>query len=1115
MRRFENTPLLSPSDLNDLLECPHLMALSLARFRGEPTPRPLRGAHAEIVAGYGEQHEQAVLEMFEADGRTIERITTGRTEDDLRRAREQTLQAMRRGIEIIHQATLVGDGIGGYADFLERVDEPSTLGAWSYEVSDAKLSRSVKPYYLVQLSAYAAVLAMLQGHAPEHLAVELGDGQRDVYRTDDFAAYVRGLRGYAERTLQRGLADTYPLPCSHCGICGYRRACEQRRLDDDHLSLVAGLRRDQVARFQDAGVTTLTMLAELPETTKVPRVYRDTLTKLRRQAALQLHERTTGRQKYELLEHRDGYGFGLLPPPAQGDLYFDIEGDPYIGDKGLEYLFGIGWIGERGSEQYRAFWAHDREAERRSFEALVDFFIGWLRDHPGSHIYHYATYEEQALKTLSMWHGTREDEIDHLLRTDALVDLFQVVRQGVRISKPSYSLKQVEAFYWHDREAKVKEAGGSIVAYERWLSTGEQTQLDEIELYNSEDVQSTSALHRWLLELREELIGTGVEVAWRPDPDGAELSEKREAADEETERLREQLRATGVGEDALLAELLLYHRREAKPAWWWYFKRREMTVEDLRDEDDEAIGGLEPDGPEGTIDRSRLVPMRFPLQQHKMRPGKVLDAATGRDVEVIELDPELGTVRLKLGPKTWDGEVPTSLIPGKPYDTEVQQAALRRLAASALAGDGAYPACAALLRRDPPRIHGHTPGAPLIGEHYSVERAVELVLGLDCSLLAVQGPPGTGKTFTGAQMAVALMKQGRRVGVTAPSHKAIHNLVEEIERVARVERFHFRGYKRSGTDDAYESPFGVSGIETVGIPPCENPDEDVLLIAGTSYLFSRPGMEGVIDTLMVDEAGQVSLADGLAVGTSARNLVLLGDPQQLSQVAQGGHPEETAVSALGHLLGEERTMPAERGLFIDVSRRMHPDVCRFVSQISYAGELTSLPECGRQAVSSRGLSGAGLRAFLVPHSGNRRNSPEEAALIKEQVELLDGGRVTRADGTEMSIRDAGVMVVTPYNSQVRRLRECLPEWVKVGTVDKFQGREAAVVFFSMATSSGEDVPRNVDFLYSRNRLNVAVSRARCLAVLVASPALLTIKCRTVEQMRLVNALCLFTEMAET
>jgi superfamily I DNA and/or RNA helicase len=242
-------------------------------------------------------------------------------------------------------------------------------------------------------------------------------------------------------------------------------------------------------------------------------------------------------------------------------------------------------------------------------------------------------------------------------------------------------------------------------------------------------------------------------------------------------------------------------------------------------------------------------------------------------------------------------------------------------------------------------------------------------------------------------------------------------------------------------------------------------------------------------------------------------MILLGDPQQLAHVAQGGHPEATDVSSLGHVLGEARTMPAEWGLFIDVSRRMHPDVCRFVSEISYGGELTSLQECARQSVTSNGLCGAGLRTFLVEHTGNRRDSREEAGVIAEQVALLEGGAVTGSDGGSQSIRDAGVMVVTPYNAQVRLLRRRLPDWVDVGTVDKFQGREAAVVFFSMATSSGEDMPRNVDFLYSRNRLNVAVSRAQCLAVLVASPALLTIKCQTVEQMRLVNALCRFVEMA--
>jgi uncharacterized protein len=1113
MRRFHDQPLLSPSDLNDLLECRHLMALKLAAFEKRPGPRPTHGAHTEILVRYGEQHEQAILEWFEQEGRSVERIETGRKEAELEAAIAQTTEAMRRGVEVIHQAALVGDGIGGYADFLERVDRPSRLGDWSYEVSDAKLARIVKTYFLVQLSAYAGLIDRLQGHPPEQLAVLLGNGERDKYRSADFAAYVRALRDHAQQTITHGLGDTYPLPCSHCGICGYRRACEQRREADDHLSLVAGLRRDQIARLEAGGVPTLTALAELPSGTKVERVPRDTLYKLQRQAALQLHERRTGQQKYEFLPYKDGYGFGQLPEPAVGDLYFDIEGDPYIGDKGLEYLFGVGWLDNDGREAFRAFWAHDRAEERVRFEELMDFFMAWLADHPGSHIYHYAAYEEQALKTLSMWHGTREQEVDHLLRSGALVDLYRIVRQGIRISKHSYSLKQVESFYWREREAKVKEAGGSIVAYERWLQSRDQEALNEIELYNTEDVHSTRGLRDWLLMLRQELIATGAEVTWRPPPEETEAGEKREAADAETAALRERLRLTGDEYDDLLAELLLYHRREAKPSWWWYFERRKMSMDDLHD-DDEAIAGLEADGVEGTIARSRLVPMKFPLQQFKLGPGQVLDPVSGRGVEIVSLDAEQGTLELKLGPKAWGNEVPAALIPGKPFNTDEQQAALRRLATSILDDDGRYPACRALLTRALPAIDGLPPGAQLLDEHFSVEQAVDLALRLDHSTLAVQGPPGTGKTYTGAQMAVALMRQGRRVGVTAPSHKAIHNLLDEIERVARDQGFRFRGYKRGDGDNAYASDPDDAMIENADNPRCESAGDDVLLLAGTSWLFSRPAMEGMVDTLLVDEAGQVSLADTLAVGTSAQNLILLGDPQQLSQVAQGGHPEKTAVSSLGHVLDDARTMPAERGLFIDVSRRMHPDVCRFVSEISYGGELTSLDECARQSVTSSGLSGTGLRTFLVEHAGNRRDAREEADVIAEQIALLEGGTVTGSNGNSQPIRDAGVMVVTPYNAQVRLLRQRLPAWVDVGTVDKFQGREAAVVFFSMATSSSEDMPRNVDFLYSRNRLNVAVSRAKCLAVLVASPALLTIKCRTVEQMRLVNALCRFVEMAD-
>jgi uncharacterized protein len=1112
MRRFNGQPLLSPSDLNNLLECRHLMALELARFSGNGVQRSGRGAHVDILARYGEQHESAILEAYEASGRTVERVVGGRREDEFRAALEQTLDAMRRGVDVIHQATLEGDGFGGYADFLERVPLPSALGDWSYEVADAKLARATKGYFLVQLSVYAALLQAIQELEPRELVVLLGDGRRDSYRTDDFAAYVRRIRAYAEETIAAGLGKTYPLPCGHCGICVYRHHCDQRRRADDHLSLVAGIRRDQVARLELDGIATLAALAGLDPERPVQRFPRDSLAKLRRQAALQLRERETGEQCYELLDYVPGHGFGQLPQPAPGDLYFDLEGDPYIGDRGLVYLFGLGYQ-DGAEEHYEAFWAHSTKDEKAAFEVLVDFIMGWRERHPGCHIYHYGAIEETMLKQLAMYHATREPEVDTLLRADALVDLYGVVRQGVRISKESYSLKKVEDFYWGERTTAVKEAGGSIVAYESWLGTGDQAQLDAIALYNREDVQSTRGLRDWLLRLREELVATGAAVEWRPPPEGAE--EAAEEIDPETAALRDTLLATGEPVDRLLGELLMYHRREAKPSYWWYFKRVEMTEEELRDDDDEAIGGLTPAGPEFQLAQSRGVPMQFPLQSMKLYAGGVVDPASERGAEIVKIDPVAGTLTLKLGPKNWGQDPPPrSLIPDQPLPTRVQRAALRRLAVDVLGGGTGYPASRALLRRDVPRIAGSPPGSPLLAGDYTVEQAVDLAVRLDASMLAIQGPPGTGKTYAGAQIAVALMAQGRRVGVTAPSHKAIHNLLEEIERIARAAGVAFRGYKRGDGDNAYDSPLADGGsIENVSNDAIEAASGDVLLVAGTSWLFAREGMADTIDTLIVDEAGQVSLADALAVGTSCRNVILLGDPQQLAHVAQGGHPEGSAVSALAHVLGGDATIAPERGLFINVSRRMHPDVCAFISEISYRGELHSRPECATQRVDSAGLSGTGLRWFPVAHGGNRRESPEEGDLIATQVALLEGGIVTRFDGSTVPIDGAGVMVVTPYNAQVRLLRDRLPAWVEVGTVDKFQGREAAVVFFSMATSSGEDVPRNAEFLYSRNRLNVAVSRAKCLAVLVASPDLLTVRCKTVEQMRLVNALCRFVELA--
>jgi uncharacterized protein len=406
----------------------------------------------------------------------------------------------------------------------------------------------------------------------------------------------------------------------------------------------------------------------------------------------------------------------------------------------------------------------------------------------------------------------------------------------------------------------------------------------------------------------------------------------------------------------------------------------------------------------------------------------------------------------------------------------------------------------------------------MIGENGQLtEAARKLVqsLPVKASVLPIQGPPGSGKTFTGARMIVELARSGRRVGITAASHKVISNLLGEVCKVANELRVSLACVQKPNGDDGCQHKLVtlVDGKDAV-LDALTTGSANVA--AGSAWLWAREEMADSVDVLFVDEAGQMSLANVLAISPAATSIVLLGDPQQLDQPQKGVHPPGADVSALGHLLNGRATISPDQGLFLTETRRLHPDICAFTSEIFYDGRLVSRPENAKQRLNTAGpLDGTGLRFVPVQHSGNQNESSEEVETVAALVtHLLESGATwTNKEGQTHPLRLENILIVTPYNAQLSALYERLPKGARVGTVDKFQGQEAPIVFYSMATSTPEDAPRGMEFLYSLNRLNVAVSRARCVAAIVASPPLFMVHCKTPRQMELANAFCRYLELA--
>ena len=570
----------------------------------------------------------------------------------------------------------------GFADFIER--RPDGDG---YEVVDTKLARSPSRSTCSSSASTPSSSRGSRGTGPR-MHVVTGTGERESFRPDDFFAYYRRLRQrFLDAVEQR--RPTYPYPVDFCGLCDFLALCKARWAEDDHLTLVAGVSRLQVERLHGRRDHDARSARRGRPATKVPsmRAPPSTASTTRRGSSSTTAAPASTGSSY--LPEEPDRGFALLPEPSPGDVWLDLEGDPWFEPaRGLEYLFGWIELGEDGAPRYEHIWARDREAERRGFERLVDHIVERRRRFPGMHVYHYAPYERTALSRLMGEHGTREEEIDDLLRGEVLVDLFRVTKQALRASVPSYSIKEVEKLFGFERTAEVGGGGESVTAFETWLETGDDSLLDGIRDYNEEDCVSLYELHRWLLERRPP------EMPWRLPPEERERSEEAEERDAERARVRDALLA-GAEEgdpDWLLAHLLDYHQREERPQWWEYFFHRELDDEELVTNRN-TLGGLVPDGEPYKEKQSWWYPFSFEAQEHRIHGGGV-DPKTERGFDV-RVDDEHGTLQLRWGREQAEEPLPTALIPPKPLYAKAQRAALLRFAENR----ERYPAAVEILER--------------------------------------------------------------------------------------------------------------------------------------------------------------------------------------------------------------------------------------------------------------------------------------------------------------------------------------------------------------------------------------------------------------------------------
>ena len=1044
--------------------------------------------------------------------------------DSLKERIEKTNKAILKGQNYIYQPCLKFNNLVGYPDLLKKISNGS------YEVMDIKRSKEPKKSHVTQIQTYNFLLTktlrypinfhIINGPTHIHNKFRVKDSYDSFIEVkDDFLSYVSKIEKKSETDLEKLLHEE----------CVYNHSklpfCETIPNQTDLINVV-GLNKKQKKILKPL-VKDIEGLSEF-KTQKLKGISEIVLQKLIRQSDIQHKKIINGKPDFKLLPIIEHKGFNKLPRPNQNDLFFDIEGDPTV-DGGHEYLFGI--IGT-SLDNFLTFWSEEYNQEQKAFEDVMDFLKQHILEFPDAHIYHYNHYEVTQLKRMALKYDDME-VLDFLLRNKKFVDLYPIVRESLITSEKGISIKDLEIFYMKKRETEVISGSDSVDQFLEWKENKKDTKiLQQIEDYNQDDCKSTKLLLDWLHKIKPK------DIELKKTEDLGSFSQ-----DSQTEYKKTKQKVLSVNPDGytrepikeLISNLLEYHKRENKSQWWLFFDRRGKDYQELIDDMD-AIGDCHKLEYYRDENGNPILALKYANQFFKIREGHKVVNLDGDNIsnfgDLFSVDIKNQKILIKTPKNRSIEDFPAHFNFGADQPIRINQlrASLYRFADNFSKNKASTTRatlhtlrvlnCSAptsileLLNRMSPTFKNNFTISEEERFDDKLNFTTQALLNLDESFLFIQGPPGSGKTYTTAYAIIELMKKKKTVAVTSNSHKAINQVLSNIDELSLKQNFSFKGLRKSSNSNK-DSKYESTNIESSS-SKLKFLDGDYQLLAGTKFELSNAEYDGLLDYVFIDEAGQFSIADTIVCAQCAKNLVLIGDPKQLDQPSSITHPGNSGLSILDFFLANHNTVGKGLGIFIDQTRRMNAKINSFISDTFYDQRLISHISTEKRKLifeynsfqksgilTKINMPSEGIVLIETNHEDNSQNSEEEIVIIKKLYQFLLNQKIKDESGTRRLTQE-DLLVIAPYNVQVNNLSNQLPEGNRTGTIHRFQGQEAPVSIVSMTSSDDENAPRGINFLFDPRSLNVAISRAQCLSIIIMNKALFKANANNIQQLKMIN-----------